>query len=223
MQMRARNLSGYPWVGQNTCERKIEWERLYKISIDPYFAHNYAFPKQLQANLAYIIHPWFVFNLFLKLNQIFIYIISYGRRMDQQLMTDQLNIESSDFKPYPISACIHNMQNCSQQQFESYHCSNLKKIDRHVQSRDSHGDEQSCSVRTTTRRCLNSAGLVRYELQTLLHIIWICSQEIFFLPLSFGYKSTNVRRLQQQHRRNKHRHKRNQTTKQQDLNHNATQ
>jgi hypothetical protein len=31
-----------------------------KISINPYFAHNFFFPKWLQANLAYNVHPWFV-------------------------------------------------------------------------------------------------------------------------------------------------------------------
>jgi len=51
---------GYPWVGQNAGKRGTKWERLQKISIDPYSAHNFVFPKWLQANLAYIVHPWFI-------------------------------------------------------------------------------------------------------------------------------------------------------------------
>jgi hypothetical protein len=43
--MRAKNLDGYPSVGQNMGERGIEWEKLCKISIDPYFAQNYVFLK----------------------------------------------------------------------------------------------------------------------------------------------------------------------------------
>ncbi len=30
-----------------------------KISLDPYFEHNFVFPKLLQVNLAYVAHPWF--------------------------------------------------------------------------------------------------------------------------------------------------------------------
>jgi hypothetical protein len=41
--VRARNFSGYPWVGQNVGERGTEWERLILVSIDPYSALNYVF------------------------------------------------------------------------------------------------------------------------------------------------------------------------------------
>jgi hypothetical protein len=43
------------------------------------------------------------------------------------------------------------------------------------------------SVRTVAPGCCNSAGLAGYELQKLLHRVWICNQEIFFIPLSFAY------------------------------------
>jgi len=29
IRVKARNLGGYPWVGQNVGERGTEWERLY--------------------------------------------------------------------------------------------------------------------------------------------------------------------------------------------------
>jgi hypothetical protein len=45
IKMKAKNLDGYPWVGQNVGERGTEWERLYKISIDPYSEQNSVFPK----------------------------------------------------------------------------------------------------------------------------------------------------------------------------------
>jgi hypothetical protein len=59
--------------------------KIIKISIDPYSAQNSTFPKWLQANLAYILlilgsYP--EVNLFLKLDQPFLCIISYGRGMD---------------------------------------------------------------------------------------------------------------------------------------------
>jgi hypothetical protein len=45
IKMRAIHLDGYPWVGQNMGERGTEWDKLYKTSIDPYFAQNYVFLK----------------------------------------------------------------------------------------------------------------------------------------------------------------------------------
>jgi hypothetical protein len=58
--MRAKNLCGVSLVGQNAGKKGTKWERLYKISVDPYFAQNFAFPKWLQTNLAYIDHIYFV-------------------------------------------------------------------------------------------------------------------------------------------------------------------
>ncbi len=56
-ELKPETLVGYPWVRQNMGKRGTKRERLQNISIDPYFAHNSAFPKWLQANLAYIAHP----------------------------------------------------------------------------------------------------------------------------------------------------------------------
>jgi hypothetical protein len=89
---------------------------------------------------------------------------------------DQLNTEISDLKPNHISSCIHNVWNCSWQQFEGYHYSNLKEIDMYVPSRDSHGYGESCYVRTIVPRCCNSVGMVGYKLWELLHILWISSE-----------------------------------------------
>jgi hypothetical protein len=45
---------------------------------------------------------------------------------------DQLNIESSDLKPNPISLCTHNVCICSWQQTECYHYNKLEETNRYV-------------------------------------------------------------------------------------------
>ncbi len=61
----------------------------------------------------------------------------------------------------------------------------ILKTNRYVLFGISHGYRDSCSIRTVTPSCCNSAGLVGYKLQKLLHIVWICNKEKFFIPLSF--------------------------------------
>lgn len=46
MKDKAKNLSEYPWVGQNV---GIEWERSQKISINPYLDQNFVYSFQVVA------------------------------------------------------------------------------------------------------------------------------------------------------------------------------
>ncbi len=89
---------------------------------------------------------------------------------------DQLNTKSFDLKPNPISSCIHNVWNCSWQQFEGYHYSNLEENDKYVSFRYSYAYGKSCSVRTLTPRGCNSARLARYKMEKLLHRVWMSSE-----------------------------------------------
>jgi hypothetical protein len=57
----------------------------------------------------------------------------------------------------------------------------------YVSFRDSLGYGESCSIKTVTPRCCNGVGLVGYKLKKLLHKVWICNHEIFFIPFSFCY------------------------------------
>jgi hypothetical protein len=54
-----------------------------------------------------------------------------------------------------------------------------------VKSGNSHRYGESCIVKTTEPRCCDIVDLARNELQTLLHEVRICNQEILFLPFSF--------------------------------------
>jgi hypothetical protein len=52
-----------------------------------------------------------------------------------------MNIESDDFKPYPINSCTHNARICSQQQPKITTIAELGEVYRHVWSENSHGLE----------------------------------------------------------------------------------
>jgi hypothetical protein len=59
---------------------------------------------------------------------------------------DQLNIESSDLKPDPISFCTHNVWICSWQQTECYHYNKLEEIDKYVPLNIHKGMEHSVLI-----------------------------------------------------------------------------
>ncbi len=82
--------------------------RNYKKYPQTHILHRILLFRRLQANLAYIAHPWFIpkVNLFLKLNQVFLCIISYGRGMDQQLITDQLNTRALTSSKTPLAHAL---------------------------------------------------------------------------------------------------------------------
>ncbi len=50
--------------------------------------------------------------LFVELSQISLCSISQGKAMNQQLITNQMNIEDSNLKSNPTNSYIHNMWNC---------------------------------------------------------------------------------------------------------------
>ncbi len=100
---------GYPWVEQNVGKKGRERNgKDYRNYPQTHILH------RILLFLSGCKPTWHIFfilglhlevNSFLKLSQVFFYIISYGRGMDQQLITNQLNIESFDLKPEPISSC----------------------------------------------------------------------------------------------------------------------
>jgi hypothetical protein len=97
--------------------------------------------------------------MFMKLGQVFIYIVAFvGKGL--AIHMDWLNIEGSDLKPYFIRFWTHNVQICTWQQSNCYHYNKLEEITGYVPIRDSHQNVEFCYDRKITPKVSSNAKLV---------------------------------------------------------------
>ncbi len=104
-----------------------------------------------------------------------------------------MNTKGIDLKPNPINSCTHVIRNYSWQQLDEHYIGIQKGLTC-MQCLESHSsiniyvllEQQHQYVITTPEWQDTSCKSPRYR-------VWICDEEVFFICLSFGYTSTNLK------------------------------
>ncbi len=128
--------------------------------------------------------------LFVELRQISFCIMSWGRGMDQQLTTNQMNTEGADLKLDPTNSCTHNTKNSSWQQFDKYYIEIQKGLIS-MWCLESHLGIKIYALLEQQHQCV--VIMPKWQdinCRNYKYRVWICEEEMFFIPLSFGYTAT---------------------------------
>ncbi len=178
----------YPWVGQDV---GTKWEKLQKISIDPYSNQNSIFPKLLQANLASIAHFQFKTKSHFvceTMTSIFLHYV-IGQRDKLVTHNRPMNTKGADLKLDPTNSCTHNIRNCSQQQLDEYYIKIQKGLTC-MWCLESHLGIKIYVLLEQQHQCV----VTMHEWQSISSRshkdkVWIFDEEMFFIPLSLWYQN----------------------------------